>query len=100
MTAEPEEDFGPDLLCDPDFVPCRNESCKRRELHRAHPIESSLGRKIHRIYDKCPDCQTALVVTKTRRERSASKRTRDITEAKCPNPDCGYTHTKAFRRRA
>lgn len=88
------EENGPDLLSDPNFVPCRNESCSRRALHAEHEV-TRVGRKIHSGYDRCPDCQTPLVVTKTRRHRAAGRQTRDITKADCPN--CGWSHTKALK---
>jgi hypothetical protein len=92
--VEEEGDFGPDLLSDPSFVPCRDESCRRRDLHGQHEV-IRLGRKIHQGYDKCPECQTRLVVTKNRRSRAGSKRTRDVVRADCPK--CGWHHTKALK---
>ena len=89
-----EDEFGPDLLSDPMFVPCRNESCGRKDLHREHKV-SRLGRKIHEGYDKCPHCQTPVVVTKTRRIQVRTKRTRDVVKATCPA--CGWFHTKALK---
>lgn len=89
------DDFGPDLLSDPTFEPCRNESCPRKDLHRVHEVVR-VGRKIHTGYDKCPECQTPVIVTKTKRTRnSTTKRTREVTRADCPN--CGWSHTKALK---
>jgi hypothetical protein len=89
-----DPDFGPDLLSDPGFVPCRHESCVRRDLHREHDVVR-IGRKIHKGYDKCPRCQTQVIVTKTRRTRSGTKKTRDVVKAECPS--CGWMHTKALK---
>ncbi len=90
-----EEMFGPDLLSDPSFEPCRDESCARKDLHAVHEVVR-VGRKIHTGYDKCPLCQTPVVVTKTRRARNGKKRTREVTRADCPA--CGWTHTKALKK--
>ncbi len=90
-----EDDFGPDLLSDPSFEPCRDESCPRKDLHGTHEVVR-VGRKIHTGYDKCPNCQTPVIVTKTRRTRNGNKRTREITRATCPS--CNWTHTKALKR--
>jgi len=89
--------FGPDLLSDPTFEPCRDESCPRKDLHRVHEV-TRIGRKIHTGYDKCPQCQTPVVVTKTRRKKvgNSKQRTREITVAACPN--CGWSHTKALKK--
>lgn len=88
------DDFGPDLLSDPSFVPCRHESCRRKELHAEHEV-TRVGRKIHEGYDKCPDCQTPVIVTKTKRKRATTKRVREVIKATCPN--CGWEHTKALK---
>lgn len=88
------DEFGPDLLSDPMFVPCRNEGCGRKDLHREHKV-SRRGRKMHEAYDKCPRCQTPVVVTKTRRTRIGTKQTRDVVMATCPA--CGWFHTKALK---
>lgn len=91
-------EFGPDLLSDPNFAPCRDESCPRKELHQAHAAIGRVGRKIHRGYDKCPECQTPVIVTKTKRTKVGNKRTREITRADCPA--CGWSHTKALKPEA
>lgn len=97
-TKPADDDWGPDQLSDPTFVPCRDERCFRMDLHREHEIlEARPGRKIHEGYDKCPECQTAVIVTKTRRKHiNGTKRTRDTIVATCP--ECGWTHTKALKR--
>lgn len=88
--------FGPDLLSDPDFKPCREESCPRKDLHAEHELISHPGRKIHQGYSNCPECQTQLVVTKTKRKKSGSKRARPRIEARCPR--CRWFHTKALKK--
>lgn len=91
---EEEDEFGPDLLSDPTFVPCRNESCGRKDLHREHKV-SRLGRKMHEGYDKCPHCQTPVIVTKTRRTRIGTKHLAFAAKATCPA--CDWFHTKALK---
>lgn len=92
--VQKEDEFGPDLLSDPTFIPCRDESCYRRELHREHEVVR-LGRKIHMGYGECPNCQTPVVVNKSRRSKVGTKRTRDVVRATCP--ECGWSHTKALK---
>jgi hypothetical protein len=94
-----ESDFGPDLLSDPSFIPCRVESCGRKELHREHGA-TPLGRRTHQTYDHCPNCRTPVVVTKANRKTSYGKskrnRTRVVIIAECMT--CGWTHTKALKK--
>lgn len=92
-----EDLFGADLLSDPAFKPCRDEGCRRKDLHAEHEIESRLGRKIHEGYSNCPQCQTPVIVTSTRRKQIGKKRISGRTaEARCPN--CGWTHTKSSKK--
>ncbi len=95
-TQPDDEEYGPDLLSDPTFVPCRLEGCPIAGLHREHEITVKAGRKIHEGYDKCPACRTPVIVTKTKRKLSGSNRTNDSIEAYCPK--CGWAHSKALKR--
>jgi len=96
-TAHKNDLFGPDRLSDPDFVSCRDENCTREGLHQAHDEpRSRSGRHAHERYDKCPKCQTTVLVTQTRRIRQGTRRSRQVNVATCPN--CGWTHSKALTR--
>lgn len=89
------KEFREDYLSDPTFVACRDENCMREPLHRAHAEpKSRSGRFAHEKYDKCPKCQTPVLVTKSQRKRSLSGRKFKTTiSALCPS--CGWAHSKS-----
>ena len=100
MSAEPAIDldhpeFGPDLLSDPSFVPCRDESCTRPTLHAAHEV--TMRARSSRKLDTCPDCQTPVVVTQTRRRSINKRKWRHVIEAHCPV--CGWTFNNSIKKR-
>lgn len=83
--------FGPDLLCDPSFVPCRKENCPRWDLHAEHEVTS--GRRGPRKLDTCPRCQGPVVVTQTKSENSHE---RSEIKAEC---SCGWTFSNKNKPR-
>ena len=92
---EAQDDFGPDLLCDPSFVPCRDESCPREGLHPAHEV--AVGNRASRKLDLCPRCQSPVVVTQVKQAQVNGKKRRHLITANCV--ECGWTFVNTLKKR-